>query len=244
MKFKIFTIMLAILIAFCFDANAQNTSIDPLSRAISADVQINIRAGSSNGRNFVRNRLDNTEFVDYQPYLYEDPMYGNIYLINGDTVTGSFFYNLETESLEAAVGDSVIDWSVVHKFEFTDYEKDKKYSYSNLKIIWPESEFGGFVQDVESSSLVKVKPYLEYIPKSWDPATQMGDKKDKVVPKEERYLKVDDKWVIIPDTKTAFFDMFGVYSEPLRKYARKNKLKIKDVEDIGKMVTWVARNRR
>ena len=234
------------MLSFCvpgFDVLAQTANNDVLGRAQSSEISFNLRPGASTGKNYVRNMLPKDKIIEYQRYLHEEALPTMILLIKGDTVKGHFRYNLETETLESALGDSLIEWSYVFRFEFMETTEKEAEKYSNLKVVWPESEYGGFVQDVSTSPFVKVKHYLEFIPKSYDPSTQLGDKNDQIVPKTQQYLKVDDKWIEIPETKTAFFDLFGRYSEDLRKYARKNKLKVKNPEDVGKMVSWVTRNR-
>lgn len=210
---------------------------------LSGNVAINIREGGA-GKTFIRNRIPKDEYVDYQPYLFTKPRYGQVTLLDGTVKTGAFYYNLDTESLENAETDEYIPWNIVEKFTFPKTKKEDAIHFSNMKLIWPEGEYGGFLQDVQSSPYVKVKHYLEYFPPDWNPSTQMGSKDARIEARSQAYLKVNQEWIEIPDTKNKFFEMFGSLSEDLRKYARKNKLKTRNIEDIGKMITWVAKSSR
>jgi len=235
------------IIILCFltlgtGLSAQFATADPIGRAMSGDVMFSIRPGASGGKNYVRNRIPKGAYVEFERYVHDEARPTTIYLLNGDSIKGNFLYNLEYERLESENGNNTVDWSEVQRFEFLETEEMERESYSNLQLVWPDTEYGGFIQNVSTSSLVKVKPYLEFIPKSWDPSTQLGDKNDRVVAKKARYLRVDNQWIEIPESKKAFFDMFGSYSDPLKRYARKNKLKFKRIEDVGKMINWIARN--
>lgn len=199
---------------------------------------------SGNRMMSVRSRLpDIKSSINYKPHLYEETRDAQIILLKGDTLIGRYKYNMETESLEQPGTEKAIPWNVVKSFTFAAQGSMKEVSFSNIKLVWPESEYGGFIQDIKSSSFVKVKHYLEFIPSNYDPSTEIGSLKDKIVQQETRYLKVSDKWLELPDTKGAFYNLFGSMSERLRKQARKSKWKYKDPEDIGKMVSWVAKTK-
>lgn len=220
-----------------FEISAQDFGLSGTS-----EVAFNLRDGSSNNRSNIRSRIPIGTGVDFNRYMNEAPRRTTIILIKGDTIRGNYMYNMENETLESANGDSLIAWNFVTSFEFQATKEEPAQKFSNMKLVWPESEYGGFIRDIYTSEYVKVKYYLQYVPATWDASTQMGQRNDKVLAKSDSYLKTGDKWKEIPTGKTAFFDFFGNYSEPLRKYARKNKLKHKDPEDIGKMVTWITKN--
>lgn len=207
-----------------------------------SEITFNLRDGSSNNRSNIRSRIPIGTRVEFNRYFDENPRQATIVLIKGDTIRGRYLYNMENETLESMDGDSLIAWNFVSTFELGPTKDAPAQKFSNQKLIWPESEYGGFIRDIYTSEYVKVKYYLEYIPRTYDPSTQMGDQFDKVVAKSDNYLNTGNEWKIIPSGKTAFFDFFGRYSESLRKYARKNKLKHRNPEDIGKMVDWVTKN--
>lgn len=232
---KVSCILLLSLLSFGLSAQS-------LGIGGSSEIVFNLRDGSSNNRSFIRSRLPIGNTVEFNRYMHETPRRTTIVLIKGDTIRGSYMYNMESETLESADGDSLIAWNFVSTFEFEATKDSPKQKFSNLKLVWPESEYGGFIRDLYGSEYVKVKYYLEYIPASWDPSTQMGEKNDKVVAKSDSYLKSGEDWKEIPSGKTAFFDFFGRYSESLRKYARKNKLKHRNPEDVAKMVAWVTKS--
>ena len=192
----------------------------------------------------VRSRLpEGKKTIDYKPHLFETGRDTKVITLKGDTITGWYKYNMETESLDQPGTEKSIPWNEVKSFTFAAQDEMPEVSFSNIKLVWPKSEYGGFIQDVKSSAFVKVKHYLEFIPSDFNPSTGIGSLKDQIVQTETRYLKVGERWLELPDTKGAFYNMFGKMSEPLRKQARKSKWKYKDPEDIGKMVSWVAKTK-
>lgn len=220
-----------------FGLSAQNFGLSGNS-----EVAFNLRDGSSNNRSNIRSHIPIGTAVKFNRYFDESPRRTTIILIKGDTIRGRYLYNMENETLESVNGDSLIAWNFVSTFELEATKDSPAQKFTNQKLVWPESEYGGFIRDVYTSEYVKVKYYLEYIPRTYDASTQMGDPHDKVVSRSDSYLNTGNEWKVIPTGKTAFFDFFGRYSESLRKYARKNKLKHKNPEDIGKMVDWVTKN--
>lgn len=198
----------------------------------------------SGGRMVIRSRLPENPTIDYDAHLFEEPRKASIILLEGDTVEGFYKYNVETESLEEAITDRIIPWNVVKSFTLEASANDGPRSFSNIKLSWPKSEFGGFIQDVSTSPFVKVKHYLEFIPSNYDPTTEIGSMTDEIKMLSTKYLKVKTSWLEIPNTKGGFYNLFGSYSDQLRKYARKNRLKFKNPEDVGKMVDWVVKKRK
>lgn len=237
------TLLTAGLIVFGFSGYAQISSGvggGSGGSQMSGEISMNL---SGTGRTFVRSRVPVDEVTEYQPYLFTQARRANINLLNGATREGMFLYNLETETLQSTETDELIPWNIVKDFTFEASGSMSETKFTNMQLVWPEAEYGGFIQDIQSSPLVKVKHYLEFIPKSYDASTGMGERYNKIEAFSESYLKLEDKWIELPTGKTAFFDLFGVYSEELRKYARKNKLKTNDPEDIGKLISWVAKNK-
>lgn len=249
MKFK--NIQLSILfisaIVFSLPSFAQSgagglSSGGTAGTQLSGDVSINLR-GNGAGKSFIRSHLPVEDVTEYQPFLFDEARKANITLLSGANREGYFLYNLETETLQNVETDEIIPWNIVKTFTFEPKEKLEEVSFSNMQLVWPEAGLGGFLQNVQSSPLVKVKHYLEFVPKSYDLSTGMGDKNNKIKAFSDVYLKMDDKWIELPSGKTAFFDLFGVYSEEMRKYARKNKLKTNNPEDVGQLVSWVVKNK-
>ena len=181
--------------------------------------------------------------ISYSPYLHREPRPTTIIMLSGDTVSGSYLYNIETETLEHAISDKIIPWNLVKSFSFGAVAGSKAQQFSNLQLVWPDNEHGGFIQNVKSSPFVKVVHYLEFVPKNYDPTNEIGSPVDQILRFETRYLKVNGEWIQLPDTKNSFYNMFGEMSDALRKHARKNKWKYKNLEDVGKMVSWVAKSR-
>ncbi len=231
------------ILAVCFLSipvlsHAQTTTGSEITGTGGLDLRMR-----NDGRMLVRSRIPVDANIDYTPYLYKDFRKASIILLKGDTVEGVYKYNIETEALEQSGSDRIIPWNIVKSFTLDATAEDGTKSFSNIKLAWPKSPYGGFIQDVTSSPFVKVKHYLEFIPSNYDPTTDIGSMNDEIKTLSTKYLKVNKKWIEIPNTKGAFYNLFGSYSDPLRKYARKNKLKFKNPEDVGKMVTWVSKRK-
>ncbi|OEK06303.1 hypothetical protein [Roseivirga misakiensis] len=232
-------IVLALLLGISLSSYGQTISGSEISGTGGGDLRIGV-----NGRVSVRSRLPEAKsIIDYSPYVYDQGRKATVFLLKGDTVTGNYRYNMETESLEDAQSDKILPWNIVKSFNFDAQGDLEAVSFTNIKLVWPESEYGGFIQDVSSSPFVKVKHYLEFVPSNYDPTTEIGSMNDEIKTFTTKYLKLNNKWIVLPTTKTAFYNIFGSYSDRLRKYARKNKLKVKNPEDVGEMVSWVAKNK-
>ena len=230
MKLKLILILLTIFTTW--DLSAQEISTN------------GIDFGVYRGKYRVRSRTPvERHNIIYSPYLNKEPRRAEIIMLSGDTISGLYQYNIETETLEHAVSDKIIPWNLVKSFSFEAIRGSEAQHFSNLQLVWPDNEYGGFIQDAKTSPFVKVVHYLEFVPRNYDPTNEIGSREDQVLKFETRYLKVNGEWVELPDIKSSFYDMFGEMSEPLRKHARKNKWKYKNLEDVGKMVSWVAKNR-
>lgn len=230
MKLKFVIALIICMIATSVDAQEISTN--------------GIDIGVYRGKYRVRSRTPvDRQNISYSPYLHKEPKQTEIIMLSGDTVSGQYRYNIETETLEHFISDKIVPWNLVKSFSFDAHDSKNAQYFSNLQLVWPGNEYGGFIQDVKSSPFVKVVHYLEFVPKNYDPTNEIGSHVDRILPFKTRYLKVNDKWVELPDIKSSFYDMFGTMSDALRKQARKNKWRYKNLEDVGKMVSWVVKNR-
>lgn len=63
---------------------------------------------------------------------------------------------------------------------------------------------------------------------------------DRVVLESEILIRLgDDEVIRMPDSRKGFYELFPDKSDVLKKYAKKNKLKVNDPKDIGKMIAWL-----
>lgn len=197
--------------------------------------------GFTRGSFRARNRnQSNGAVIYYSPYCYKEAREASIIMLSGDTLSGLYLYNMETETLENIESSKTIPWNYVRSFSFAANAELPEVAFSNMYLVWPESEYGGFIQDVKSSPFVKVKHLLKYVPADYSPTMDAGNTKDRILKYEIKYLKIRNQWVELPTLKTSFYEMFGGKSEALRKQARKNRWKYKNPEDIGKMISWLS----
>lgn len=220
-------------------------SVDGQARQVGVAIQDNITLRDLNEIYFdnkyysVKSSLPEEIKFDFQKHLFEDERETLIYTIQGDTLSGRFRYNLQEEKLEAKDG-KFYPFNVVAGFKFLRSDKFEEVTFSNLKLFDREGIYGGFLQDVGSSPLVKIRYYLGYVygKKSTLPYAETSSD-DRVRIYTEILIKLENKIVVMPDTKKAFFDLFPEKADELKDFAKKNKLKINDPEDIGQMVAWV-----
>lgn len=187
----------------------------------------------------VRTSLPEDITFDFQKHLFDDERPTVLYTLDGDTVTGNFKYNILEEILESERDGKFYPYNTVVAFKFPKYNDQEEVSFINLKLFDKEGPFGGFVQNVSTSPDVKIRYYLVF--KKGKESTLPYAKTtsdDRVEIKSEILMNLDGKITPMPERKNDFFDLFP-NSEELKKYAKKNKLKTTEPEDIGKMVTWV-----
>lgn len=184
-----------------------------------------------------------SKVIVYSPYLFEEFRETKIVLLSNEIIRGKYKYNMEFELLENADGDSTVRWNYVRSFTFLASDQQEEVTFSNIKLVWPKSEYGGFIQDIQSSEYIKVKHYLVFLPRDYDPSTEIGSHNDRIEKTEARYWKVNFEWRELPDLRGTFYNLFGDMSDGLRKVVKQNGWKYKRVEDIGKMLTWIEQNR-
>lgn len=219
-------------------------SFDGLAWQVGLPVQENITLKDLNEIYYnnkyysVKSSLPEEIKFDFQKHLFEEDRETLIYTIQGDTISGLFRYNIEEEKLEARDG-KFYPFNMVAGFKFLKSEKYEEATFSNLKLFDRDGIYGGFLEDVSSTPLVKVRYYLGYVygKKSTLPYAETSSD-DRVLIYSETLIKLDDRIVVAPDNKKEFYELFPSKSDRLKSFAKKNKLKIKDPEDIGKMVAW------
>lgn len=233
-------IILILFTITCISVNAQTFDQTLASKMNqTADINFNLNRTGTRGAG-LRNTRQIEDYIDFEPYYKNYFKPTTITLLDGQVVTGNYKYNLQYEILESEDSTKNHTWAEIKSFTFDEFNSEAKQTFTNIKLLWPENEFGGFLQDVSTSPLVKINHYLQFVPSSYNPSTQTGDRNDQVIHEESIYIKVDQIWIESPEGKQAFFDLFGRYSESLRKYARKNKLKHNVAEDVGSMISWVV----
>ncbi len=224
--------MACMVICAAFGANdlaAQITPIDYISGA---------------GRFTIRSRVPMNIMIPYEPHLYMDERMTKIELLDGTMIEGFYKYNVENETLEHASSEQIYSLKEVKRFWFLQSGDKPEEAFVNIRLVWPKSEYGGFFKTVKSSEYVWIKYYLEFKPRDYDPVMDMGNPYDRVEMANEFYINLNDVWTAVPQTKGDFFKLMAPYADeaPLKKFMRKNKIKLTEAEDLGKVINWVAKN--
>lgn len=184
--------------------------------------------------------------IPYEPYLFQESRMTNIELWDGTLVDGFYKYNVETESLEQANYDKAYSLNEVKKFTFVADNINSEDSFTNIKLLWPDSEYGGFLKSTKSSEFVQVKFFLEFKPRDYDPRMDVGNPYDRVEMSSEFYIVLNGNWTLIPKEKREFLDDMSKYvdQKTLKKYINKNRFKVDQAEDVGHVINWIAKNKK
>lgn len=187
----------------------------------------------------IRTSLPEDITFEFQKHLFDSERPTVIYTLDGDTVSGNFKYNILEEILESERDGKFYPYNTVVAFRFPEYNDKEEISFINLKLFDKEGPYAGFVQNVTTSPDVKIRYYLVFKKgrESTLPYTKTSSD-DRVEIYSEVLMNLNGKITPMPERKNDFFDLFP-NSEELKKYAKKNKLKTTEPEDIGTMVTWV-----
>lgn len=228
LKFKIANLVLILVLVISY-ADAQITPIDYINQA---------------GRYTIRNRFPPDLSIPYEPYLHLNEKIAKIELMDGTIVEGFFRYNVELESLERSTNDKTYTYEEIAKFWFKESDEHAEEAFVNIRLIWPKSEYGGFFQVIKNSQYVWAKYFLNFVPKNYDPVMDVGDPYDRVVMSKEYYFKLNEQWTTLPSTKSELIKNMEAFVDEseLKKFLRKEKIKLDVNEDVGKLVNWIAKN--
>lgn len=220
-------ILMFIIGFLVFEAEAQITPIDYIN---------------NNGRFTIRSRVPFDIDIPYEPYLNSEARFATLELLEGDSVEGFYKYNLETESLENVNSDEIYTLRDVKRFSFAATENEPAESFVNIRLVWPTSEYGGFFRNVNNSDFVKVKHYLEYLEADYDPKLDVGNPYNRVEKSQEFYVKLNNQWTSIPQRRNPFINAMAAYidEKELKKFIRKNRIKLDEAEDVAKVIDFIA----
>ncbi|MGW8122249.1 hypothetical protein ACV07N_06270 [Roseivirga echinicomitans] len=209
--------------------------------AFSQTGNIDFRQGA-NGKFSIRSRVSMDINIPYSPHVYEDSRQTKIELLDGTVVEGYYKYNVETESLESFNDNVKHNLNTIRKFTFLSNGEYPEELFTNVNLVWPESEYGGFFKSVPGSDYLFEKYYLEFKPKDYDPTMDVGNPYDRVEMSSEFYAQLNGEWQIIPQSKKPFIELMSNYvgEQYLKKFIRQNKIKTEVAEDVGKVMNWIV----
>lgn len=182
--------------------------------------------------------------IPYEPYFNIEASMMNIELFNGERPEGFYRYNLEQEVLEKSNSDETIEAGQIKSFRILNGDGTVAQTFVNIKTLWPKSEYLGFFEQVDENFTVVVKHYLEQKAADYDPTLNMGNPYDRVEKEIEVYYRVIDKWFLAPDSRKKFIAALSEFqsTSDLKKFMKKNKLKVANPKDIAKVIDFVTNN--
>ena len=174
-------------------------------------------------------------------YLMDSWNLGTIYLKTNQTIKGyKLNYDLENDvvEIETKEGIKLLPGNRVKQFKLRhpaqpdsmEFVNGDAYKFDNIYNI-------GFYEVLKTGPKMQVfkKTDVEIIRANFNTITNTGSKTDKVTKKEKVYLAKDNKVMLI---KGNDFEVFGSKADVMEKYAKENKLKLKNPEDAAKLVTY------
>lgn len=225
------------LLSFCF--------ITLLLPSLEAQIgSLDMRMGTG-GRYTIRGRdVGQSIMIPYEPYLFPKERSTRIELIDGKEITGLFKYNVETETLEHASSDKIYELSQVVKFWFEATSDKPEQYFINLKLVWPDSEIAGFFESIPTSNLVWTKHFLEFKPADYNMTMDVGNPYDRVELEKDFFFKLNGAWTVLSKTRLDLYKMMEPYVDlkALKKFLRKEKVKLDSPEDVGSLMNWIAKN--
>ena len=191
----------------------------------------------------VRDRTG-TIAIPYEPYLYDMANMMRIELFSGEKIEGFYRYNLETESLENSSAEETLEPGVIKNFRVTKSDGSSTQTFVNIKALWPDSEYLGFFEQVDENFTTVVKHYLQYKPADYNANMNMGNPYDRVEKEIEIYYRVLNKWYLAPQAKKQFIEALSEFKAPedIKKFIKKNKIKMAIPSDVAKVIDYVANN--
>ncbi len=221
------TYLIITLLSLVSLAEAQITPIDYINNA---------------GRFTIRSRVPMNTLIPYEPYLFLEDRMAKIELLDSTIIEGFYKYNVENESLEHSSSEQIYTLKDVKRFWFSKNLKYPEESFVNIRLVWPTSEYGGFFQTVSNSEFVFVKYFLEFKPRDYNAVMDVGNPYDRVEMSKEFYIQLNGKWTALPQTKSDLYKALSPYVEEskLKKFIRKERIKLDEPNDVGTLINWIA----
>lgn len=171
-------------------------------------------------------------------YLNDNWLPGNLVIIGSKKIKNQHFrYDIKHKNLEVRTANEikVCPLSLLESFSWFDRELNDSSYFVNINHIPNQAEFykNGILQVLyeEKASLYRMY-YLEVQGSTYVPAFDMGRRTNKILKKSSPLLLTSGKFYTLSNTmknnKTAFGSEYAEISE----FAKKNKLKVKNEDDL------------
>ena len=174
-------------------------------------------------------------------YLMETWNTGTIYLKTNQTIKGyKLNYDLENDVVEIETKDGIklLPGNRVKQFTLKTPSQPDSLRFLNGDAFKFENIYNiGFYEVLTSGPKMQVfkKTDVEVIRANFNAITNTGSKTDKITKKDKVYLAANNKVFLL---KGNDFDIFGSKADAVEKFAKTNKLKMKNPQDVAKMVNY------
>ena len=170
-------------------------------------------------------------------YLYEDWKNATLHTNKNDTISGvSVKVNLFHH--QTVIQDENEEKAVEHTYlNYIEIENRKLYSSSNWVM---EKRTDGLFEFIYESANCKIAKllYVQHMKPNYNIQSNSGSKVDIYTLKDESYLIIEDKAFKIPVSTKSFAALFGEKENDISQFIKKEKLKIKKVNDLIKIVNF------
>ncbi len=175
--------------------------------------------------------------VEGSSYLNEEWLLGNIEIKRNNIIEDvPIRYDIKNQSLEIKYDGQVkiCPLDRIHNFSYLNFEGNQfKYfntsEVNNIRFDLPKGICRILVND--NTKLIKYI-YAETIKSNYNVALAIGDPNHKIVIKETPFAIANDEVYEVKSTLKANSNIFGTKTELIKSFAKKNKLKFTDDEDL------------
>ena len=171
-------------------------------------------------------------------YIFDDWYAGNIVLDGNIEIKGQLLrYDLKHKTLEIklAEGVKVCPLDLLASFNWFDKNLNDSTYFVNISHVPDQTEFydRGVLQILYENKATLYKQYhLEFQESTYVPALDMGRRSNKIIKKSTLILQNSGKMYPLAYKLKKNKTVFGEAFEEVEKYAKDNKLKVKNEDDL------------
>lgn len=177
-------------------------------------------------------------------YLDDNWHFGN-FAMKGTALYNGFLlrYDLRHQNLEIKIDDEIriCVVSMLDEFYFIDKSTNQNSHFISLDKIENSFVIGhkGIIKILADNKVKLYKNYfLETQKANYSPALDMGNKDNKIIKKSSYYLAVDNTIVKLSTSLKKNKAAFGTYFSKIETYSKKNKLRLKNEQDMIALVNY------
>lgn len=176
------------------------------------------------------------------PYLTSDWVVGNVYLSDGSSIP-KIIFKFDTYAQEVILYNDELnrlikpETNLVAAFQYSDKGNRRYFKrvYSDLGVKKVHS--GYFLDVLQEGNIALYKLYRKMVLPLREPEMPFIDE---FIDEERYYIFKNGTYEIAHINKSYLKQKFPEYKKEISRYARKNKLKLKNETDFAKMISYLG----